>query len=40
VHDWLVAPELMRIFTFRQQKLQEIFGAGTNGVKVAIQIKL
>jgi len=41
VHDWLVAPELMRIFTFRQHKLQEIFGADrANGVKVAIQIKL
>ena len=41
VHDWLVAPELMRIFTFRQRKLQEIFGVNqSNGVKVAIQIKL
>lgn len=41
VHDWIVAPELMRIFTFRQHKLQDIFGpARNNGVKVAIQIKL
>jgi ligand-binding SRPBCC domain-containing protein len=41
VHDWIVAPELMRIFTYRQHKLQEIFGADRhNGVKVAIQIKL
>ena len=41
VHDWIVAPELMRIFTYRQHKLQEIFGAsGHNGVKVAIQVKL
>lgn len=41
VHDWIIAPELMRIFTYRQHKLQEIFGAGArNGVKVAIQIKL
>jgi hypothetical protein len=40
VHDWIVAPELMRIFTYRQHKLQEIFGGRSNGVKVAIQIKL
>jgi ligand-binding SRPBCC domain-containing protein len=41
VHDWFVAPELMRIFTFRQHKLQEIFGVGhADAVKVAIQIKL
>jgi ligand-binding SRPBCC domain-containing protein len=41
VHDWFVAPELMRIFTYRQHKLQEIFGQSRrNGVKVAIQIKL
>ena len=41
VHDWIVAPQLMRIFTYRQHKLQELFGtSGRNGVKVAIQIKL
>lgn len=41
VHDWIVAPELMRIFTYRQHKLREIFGApATSDVKVAIQIKL
>jgi ligand-binding SRPBCC domain-containing protein len=41
VHDWIVGPELIRIFSYRQQRLQEIFGCPcANHVKIAIQIKL
>ena len=38
VHEWLVAPELMRIFTFRQQKMGELFGRPPGAIeKVSIR---
>jgi ligand-binding SRPBCC domain-containing protein len=41
VHEWLVAPDLMRIFSFRHEKLADIFGrANGSRVKVAILKKL
>jgi ligand-binding SRPBCC domain-containing protein len=41
VHDWIVAPELVRIFRRRQEKIEGIFGPSPHhGVKISIQRKL
>jgi ligand-binding SRPBCC domain-containing protein len=41
VHQMLVGPELIRIFTFRQERLREIFGGDVHEpVRVVIQRKL
>ena len=41
VHQWLVGRDLVRIFRYRQEKLQQIFGADPrDGVKVAILKKM
>jgi ligand-binding SRPBCC domain-containing protein len=41
VHQWLVGPDLIRIFTFRQERIREIFGGDTHEpVRVVIQRKL
>jgi ligand-binding SRPBCC domain-containing protein len=41
VHQWFVAPELIRIFSHRHQRLGEIFGQDSaQDVRVTIQRKL
>ena len=41
VHQWLVGPDLIRIFTYRQERLREIFGGDPHEpVRVVIQRKL
>ena len=41
VHQWLVGPDLIRIFTYRQERLREIFGGDAHEpVRVVIQRKL
>ena len=41
VHQWLVGPDLIRIFTYRQERLREIFGGDRHEpVRVVIQRKL
>jgi ligand-binding SRPBCC domain-containing protein len=41
VHQMLVGPDLIRIFTFRQERLREIFGGDVHEpVRVVIQRKL
>ena len=41
VHHWFVGRDLVRIFRYRQEKLQQIFGADPrDGVKVAILKKM
>jgi ligand-binding SRPBCC domain-containing protein len=41
VHQLLVGPDLVRIFTYRQQRLREIFGGDAHEpVRVVIQRKL
>ncbi len=41
LHQWLVGPDLVRIFTYRQERLGEIFGRDPEApVRVVIQRKL
>ena len=41
VHQWIVGRDLVKIFRFRQERLQQIFGADVKtGVKVAILKKM
>jgi ligand-binding SRPBCC domain-containing protein len=41
VHQWVVGPDLVRIFTYRQERLGEIFGRDPDApVRVVIQRKL
>ena len=41
VHQWLVGPDLVRIFTYRQERLREIFGGDSaRAGEVVIQRKL
>jgi hypothetical protein len=41
VHQLLVGPDLIRIFTYRQERLREIFGGDAHEpIRVVIQRKL
>lgn len=40
VHEWIVAPELVRIFRYRQQALARIFGEDPRQVAKVVIVKL